>query len=320
MPDTKMVTKGLKDQVQLVRISEQHNGQRLDNFLIRELKGVPRSRIYRLIRRGEVRVNKKRSKPDLKLFYGDKVRIPPIRTGKSRDITTVSAGLAQLLENSLLLETDLLLVINKPAGLSVHGGTGIRLGLIEALRQIREEWRNLELAHRLDRDTSGCLVIAKNPNILKWIQTEFKERRVEKTYHVLVHGKWPKELEKVDAAIQKNQFSSGERVVQVQEGGKAAETYFKVLQHFSQATLMEAKPTTGRTHQIRVHCQHAGYPIIGDQKYTADFIPEALKSVKKLCLHATKIRFSDPASDRKLEVEANWDKYFQILADKLNNI
>lgn len=308
-----------KQQVQTVRITERHDGQRVDNFLIRELKGVPRTRVYRLIRRGEVRVNKKRCKPDFKLSYGDEVRIPPVRNGKARKSDKISPGLAQLLRSTVLLETDLLMVINKPAGLPVHGGTGVRLGLIDALRQMDEGWRHLELVHRLDRDTSGCLVIAKKLNVLKLLQHEFKEKRVEKTYHALVHGQWPVDLEKIDVPLRKNQLSSGERIVQVSKEGKSAVTGFKVLESYANSSLVEARPSTGRTHQIRVHCQHAGHPIIGDSKYGPKSISDELKNVKKLCLHAARIKFLDPASDGWLELEAPWDNFFKSLKMELNN-
>lgn len=309
--------KDSREQVRVVPITERHEGQRLDNFLIRELKGVPRSRIYRLIRRGEVRVNKKRSKPEFKLSIGDQVRIPPIRESQPAKQEKPSPGLAELLDKSLLLETDLLLVINKPAGLSVHGGSGIRLGLIEALRQMRAEWQHLELAHRLDKDTSGCLIIAKKPRALKQIQQEFKKQRVEKTYHALVHGQWPAALTRVDVPLKKNQLSSGERIVKVDRAGKEAETHFKVLQRLPQASLIEASPVTGRTHQIRVHCQYAGHPIIGDPKYGPKVSSATFKGAKKLCLHAAKVRFADPSRDGSLEVEAPWDKYFKTIAEKL---
>jgi len=308
-----------KRQVHIVRISERHNGQRLDNFLIRELKGVPRARVYRLIRRGEVRVNKKRCKPDLKLSYGDEVRIPPVRTGKASQTEKVSPGLTQLLRSSVLLETDLLLVLNKPAGMPVHGGTGVRLGIIEALRQMQEDWRNLELVHRLDRDTSGCLLIAKKANALKVLQKEFKEKRVDKTYHVLVHGQWPADLKRIDIPLRKNKLSSGERIVQASNEGKSATTGFKVLENYCDSSLVEARPTTGRTHQIRVHCQYAGHPIIGDGKYGPKSIPDALKGAKKLCLHAVRIKFLDPASDGWLELEAPCDKFFKSLQIELRN-
>ena len=305
------------DQVQVVSITERHDGQRLDNFLIRELKGVPRSRIYRLIRRGEVRINKKRCKPESKLSLGDNVRIPPVSNVKETTSAKLTPGISELLQASVLLETEALLVINKPAGLSVHGGSGVRLGIIEAMRQIMPEWSQLELAHRLDRDTSGCLIIAKKANALKKIQEDFKVKTVEKTYHALVHGEWPEDIASVVAPLKKNQLTSGERIVRVDPNGKESETLFRCLQSFQGASLLEASPTTGRTHQIRVHCQYGGHPIIGDLKYGPKGAQNKFKRVKKLCLHAAKIRFSDPVSNGIVEVAAPLDKYFQSVLDDL---
>ena len=306
-----------RTEVTIVRVTASHEGQRLDNFLFRELKGLPRTRVYRLIRRGEVRVNKKRCKPDLKLSSGDELRIPPVEVSIGAKIPRVSDALAKRLSDSVLYETEFLLVLNKPAGISVHGGSGVRLGLIDALRQIKLEWSDLELAHRLDRDTSGCLLLAKKSCNLKYLQNEFKLKRVQKRYLAFVHGSWPKGLVKVDAPLLKNEISSGERVVKVSPNGKEAETHFKILQTYSAATLMQASPITGRTHQIRVHCQHAGHSIIGDQKYGPKGCSEALKSIKTLCLHASNIEFSDSASNKLIKIEAPVDKFWQISAEKI---
>ena len=302
-------------EVTIVRVSASHEGQRLDNFLFRELKGLPRTRVYRLIRRGEVRVNKKRCKPDLKLCIGDELRIPPVGVSIGAKIARVSDGLAKRLSDSTLLENDLVLVLNKPAGISVHGGSGVRLGLIDALRQIKPEWSELELVHRLDRDTSGCLLVAKKSTALKHLQNEFKLKRVQKRYLAFVQGSWPKGLVKIDAPLLKNEISSGERVVKVSPRGKEAETHFKILQAYSAATLVEASPVTGRTHQIRVHCQYAGNSIIGDQKYGPKDRSEPLKRIKTLCLHASNIEFSDPASNEIIKIEAPVDKFWQIAAE-----
>ncbi len=302
-------------EVTIVRVSASHEGQRLDNFLFRELKGLPRTRVYRLIRRGEVRVNKKRCKPDLKLCIGDELRIPPVGVSIGAKIARVSDGLAKRLSDSTLLENDLVLVLNKPAGISVHGGSGVRLGLIDALRQIKPEWSELELVHRLDRDTSGCLLVAKKSTALKHLQNEFKLKRVQKRYLAFVQGSWPKGLVKIDAPLLKNEISSGERVVKVSPRGKEAETHFKILQAYSAATLVEAAPVTGRTHQIRVHCQYAGNSIIGDQKYGPKARSEPLKRIKTLCLHASNIEFSDPASNEIIKIEAPVDKFWQIAAE-----
>jgi len=305
------------DKVQLLRVLEPQDGQRLDNFLMRRMKGVPRSRVYWLVRRGEVRVNKKRCKPDRKLEFGDEVRIPPFTGDSVQTPGKPGRGLQQLLLDSVLYEDEHLLVINKPAGLSVHGGTGVRLGLIEALRQMRPEWSGLELAHRLDRDTSGCLVIAKSSLFLKQIQADLKERTVQKTYLALVHGTWPDTLTVVDAPLQKNELSSGERIVKVSRDGKPSITRFKVLRRFAEATLVEASPETGRTHQIRVHCQYAGHPIIGDSKYGIRVADASLNRIKTLCLHALRIRFLARHQEQSLEVDAPPDKMLESIMSNL---
>lgn len=305
------------EKVQLVRVLEPQEGQRLDNFLLRRLKGVPRSRIYWLIRRGEVRVNKKRCKPDRKLEGGDEVRIPPFAAGPEQKLGKPTPGLQEMLLANLLYEDEELLVINKPAGLSVHGGSGVRLGLIEALRQIKPEWKQLELAHRLDRDTSGCLVIAKTTGFLKHIQTALKEKRVQKHYFALVHGSWPESTKEVAAPLLKNELSSGERIVKVAREGKASLTRFAVLERFRGATLVEAMPETGRTHQIRVHCQYAGHSIVGDSKYGAKGPDSDLNRVKSLCLHAARIHFTAPHKAAPLEVSAPMDKMLESVLAKL---
>ena len=307
------------EEVQLVKVLEPQVDQRLDNFLIRRLKGVPRTRIYRLIRRGEVRVNKKRCKPEQKLVLGDQVRIPPYTGSSSPEAGKPSLALQKFLLESILYEDEQVLVINKPAGLAVHAGSGIRLGLIEAIRQCKPEWAELELAHRLDRATSGCLVIAKNTRFLKHIQRELKERNVKKTYLALVHGKWPENLLEVDVALQKEAVGEGERVVRVRDSGKPSLTRFSVRERYRGATLVEAMPETGRTHQIRVHCQHVGHGIVGDPKYTTKVAPGDLSGVKNLCLHAWKIQFSVPDSAILIAVQAEPDSHLQSLLARLVN-
>lgn len=307
----------ISEEVQLVRVLEPQVGQRLDNFLIRRLKGVPKSRIYRLIRRGEVRVNKKRSKPEQKLVLGDQVRIPPYTGSSSPDPGKPSPALQKFLLESILYEDEQLLVINKPAGLAVHAGSGIRLGLIEAIRQCKPEWAELELAHRLDRATSGCLVISKNARFLKHIQRELKVRNVKKNYLALVHGSWPENLVEVDAPLQKDAVGEGERIVRVRESGKPSLTRFSVRQRYRGATLIEVMPETGRTHQIRVHCQYVGHGIVGDPKYTAKAAGGELSEVKNLCLHAWKIQFSTPDSASLIKVEAPLDSHLDSLLARL---
>ncbi len=307
----------VSDGVQLVRVEKSHVGQRLDNFLIRHLKGVPRTRVYRLIRRGEVRVNKKRCKPDRKLELGDEVRIPPYTSSYSEQTAKPSPALQEFLINSILLENDDLLVINKPAGMAVHGGTSVAMGLIEALRQCKPEWGELELAHRIDRGTTGCLVISKNSIFLKHIQNQFKVKNVKKHYIALVHGIWPESLTVVDAPLQKDPVGENERIVRVLESGKPSLTRFAVRQHFEGASLIEAMPQTGRTHQIRVHCQHSGHGIVGDEKYTFKAKNSALSKVKNLCLHAWKIEFELPEGGAPIRVEAAIPNHLDALIQKL---
>ncbi len=294
----------VSEAVQLLRVEKAHIGQRLDNFLIRQLKGLPRARIYRLIRRGEVRVNKKRCKPEHKLDMGDEIRVPPYTGRDSPQIGKASPALRDFLLESILLETEQFLVINKPAGLAVHGGSSIRLGLIEALRQCKPQWSSLELAHRLDRATSGCLVISKNSLFLKHMQNLLKIRNVKKNYLALVHGKWPESLLHVDASLQKEAVDANQGIVRVCEAGKPSLTRFALKQHYAGASLIEAMPETGRTHQIRVHCQHAGHSIVGDQKYTSRAANEHLQEVKSLCLHAWKIEFTQPQATTPVKVQA----------------
>ncbi|WP_373088467.1 23S rRNA pseudouridine(955/2504/2580) synthase RluC [Zhongshania sp.] len=280
--------------VRLVAVEADYVGQRIDNFLMRELKGVPKSRIYNLLRRGEVRVNKSRAKPDYKLQAGDVVRVPPVRVAV-REESAVPLGLDAGLRSAILYEDAGLLVINKPSGLAVHGGSGISLGLIEALRQMYPEQRHLELVHRLDRDTSGCVMVAKKRGVLKQLHELLKARKgVDKRYLALVGGKWPARKQQVNAPLQKNVLSSGERVVRVELEGKKSVTEYTLLRRVAGASLIEARPVTGRTHQIRVHCQYAGYPILGDDKYGDDEADANFRKLglKRLFLHAHSLAFN----------------------------
>ena len=307
------------DKVQLLQV-EDAEGQRLDNYLIRQLKGLPKSRIYRLIRKGEVRINKKRCRPDDRLNRGDLVRIPPLRLSSPVAVPQPRQGLRDLLLDSIIAETEDFLVINKPAGLSVHGGSGVRLGLIEALRQLRPEWAGLELAHRLDRDTSGCLVIARNPMFLRHLHQGLKTKQVEKVYLALVQGYWPDSLVEVNAPLEKNQLQSGERIVRVTPDGKSSLTRFRVLQRAGKlATLVEAKPVSGRTHQIRVHCLYAGHPILGDSKYGAMGDRPAGPRAPGLCLHAAAISFTLPDETAQMRFEAPLNPDFKTFLNLLTN-
>lgn len=308
------------DKVQFIEVTELHDGQRLDNYLMRSLKGVPRSRVYRLIRKGEVRVNKKRCKPEQRLEPGDTIRIPPFFGVEPAAPGMITEGLKQLLIKSVIWEEEGALALNKPEGLAVHGGTGIRLGLVEALRQIRAEWQHAELVHRLDRDTSGVLLVAKNPKYLKDLQEQFKARTVKKQYLALVHGAWPAEITEVNAPLRKNEIAGGERVVKIDPDGKPAITQFQVLERFAHASLIAAHPETGRTHQIRVHCLSAGCPIVGDNKYihsAHEGGDTALNKAKSVCLHAAKLDFRAGENGPSMSLEAPLGGRFLSLLEQL---
>ena len=243
-------------------------------------------------------MNKGRVKPERKLAQGDVIRIPPLRQGVVRTPSAPGKSLHTLLQSSILFENREVLVVNKPAGLAVHGGSGINLGLIEALRHIYGEKQFLELVHRLDRETSGCILLAKKRSALVYLQSQFREeKQVEKVYTALVRGRWPHRRRTVEIPLSKNVLQSGERVVRADMDGKASKTEFQVLEHFSdKATLVTARPITGRTHQIRVHACHTGHPLVGDEKYGDDLFNKSMKELgfKRLFLHASALRFTLP--------------------------
>ncbi len=311
-------TASARPKVVFVTITEKNATQRIDNFLLSQLKGVPKSKIYRIIRKGEVRINKGRCKPETKLTEGDVVRIPPVisRESKAGEVS-VSQNLSDLLSAAVLYEDDSVLVINKPSGLAVHGGSGISLGLIEALRSKYSEHQFLELVHRLDRDTSGCILIAKSRSALKDFHAQFREDRVKKIYHLAVHGSWPRHIKKVDAPLRKNELKSGERIVTVSQDGKPSQTLFRILASQNDFALLEAQPITGRTHQIRVHAAFNGCPIVGDDKYIQDQ-PVTGQGLDKsrLMLHAYEIRFSLPDSSKKRLI-APYDERFKASLEKM---
>jgi len=287
-------------------VPEQAN-QRLDNFLLTRLKGLPKSCLYRLLRQGKIRVNQKRSKPAYRLQINDSVKVPSLKLTPPLQIQQPSLSLQTLLEKSILFEDSNLIVINKPYGIAVHGGSGINLGVIEAMRQLRPTQRYLELAHRLDKDTSGCLLIAKKPAFLRHLHALLREsNHIEKTYLTLVAGHWPSTLQSVNLPLRKNQLSSGERIVKIDQNGKSSLTKFRVLEYFQHSTLLEAQLCTGRTHQIRVHTQQALHPIAGDEKYGNKLFNQSLRKLglKRLFLHAHQVRFALPVTNQPICVQA----------------
>ncbi|MDN3639729.1 23S rRNA pseudouridine(955/2504/2580) synthase RluC [Simiduia curdlanivorans] len=300
-------------QVQMLEVDPDCAGQRIDNYLMSRLKGVPKSRLYRLLRKGEVRVNKGRVKPEHKLQAGDLVRVPPIRLAQEGDLVPIGAELAERLAQAIVFEDDWLIAINKPSGLAVHGGSGVQIGLIEALRQMRPEIKFLELVHRLDRETSGVILVAKKRSALKALQEQFREKSeqmtlagIRKTYLALVDGQWPAARREVNEPLLRTELANGDRMVRVSAEGKPSKTLFAVVESLQGATLVEASPVTGRTHQIRVHARIAGCPLLGDEKYGIDLINEKLKrkGLRRLCLHAAKLSFLHPTTEQPMVVEA----------------
>lgn len=306
-----------RPKVTYVRIDEGRAGQRLDNFLFTQLKGVPKSLIYRIIRDGQVRVNKGRARQTTRLNEGDEVRIPPIRTRQEPVAPKVGKGLADRLSRSVLHEDDALLIYNKPAGLAVHGGSGVSLGLIETLRALRSTETQLELVHRLDRDTSGCVMVARQRAFLRRLQRLMQAGGVEKRYWLLCRGFKGGERT-IDAPLLKIAHGN-ERVVRVSRDGKPSVTHFRLLERFDDAQLVEAVLETGRTHQIRVHAAHGGFPLLGDNKYGNESVNQALQQQGhgRMYLHAHSLRFDHPASGRKLKVQAPLDEQFEALLSDL---
>ena len=302
---------GLRPKVQYLTITEKNQFQRIDNFLLGHLKGIPKSKIYNLIRKGEIRINKKRCKAETKLALEDVVRIAPVYGLEgSKAPAPISDSLLSFLDTAILYEDDTLLVVNKPSGLAVHGGSGVKFGLIEALRKRYPDTQFLELVHRIDRDTSGCILVAKKRSALRHFHAQFRDGKVDKTYHLAVHGQWPESNKRVDAPLKREELKSGERFVVVHRDGKSSRTYFRVLAKSEFFSLVEAKPISGRTHQIRVHAAFSAYPIVGDEKYIhRDPIDEHGMSKARLMLHAKSISIS-LASGEKVFFEAPYDSVF----------
>ncbi len=283
-------------------------GQRLDNFLMRHLKGVPKTHVYRIIRSGEVRINKGRAAADTRVEAGDEVRLPPVRI--SEKVAEKAARPVPGREFPPLMEDDHLLAIDKPSGVAVHGGSGVSFGVIEQLRQARPQARLLELVHRLDRETSGILLVAKKRSALKNLQDQFRERETGKTYLALVQGAWPERLKVIDQPLHKYLLPDGERRVKVttpdDQDGMRSITLVKVAQRLQGCTLLEVTIKTGRTHQIRVHLASQGHPIAGDDKYGDFEWNKALQKqgLRRMFLHAWRLQFNHPASAERVALQA----------------
>ncbi len=293
--------------VRLLTIDSGNAGQRIDNFLIAALKGVPRNLVYRLLRTGQVRVNKGRIKQTYRLQLNDIVRVPPVTVPAEGEQPPPSKGLCDAIAQSIIYEDDDLMIINKPAGIAVHGGSGIANGVIEIMRAIRPQEREIELVHRLDRQTSGCLLLAKNRPVLLALHELLRENLIDKRYYALVQGYWKEDQRTIDFPLLKDRAESGTRTVRVSKDGQPSTTLFSVERHFShKMTLVEAKPLTGRMHQIRVHAAHTGHPILGDERYGQRRLNRELKKqgLKRLFLHAYRLSFMLPATKKKISVSA----------------
>lgn len=278
--------------VRIVKVPEDRDGQRLDNYLFNQLKGVPKTHVYRLLRTGQVRVNGKRAKPDARVAGGDEVRIPPVRMAEPGEQPRASERSLQALSAAIVAEDRNFIGLDKPSGLASHGGSGISLGAIESIRQLRPK-ESLELVHRLDRDTSGVLLIARKRSALAGVQAAIREGRVHKRYLTLLVGKLPRASVRVDAPLEKSVLRGGERLVEVSEHGKASRSEFRLVQAFRGYSYCEVIIDTGRTHQIRVHAQHLGLPVAGDDKYGDAEANRKLKEIglRRLFLHAARLEF-----------------------------
>ena len=281
-------------QVSNYKVGPEYEGVRLDNCLISKLKGLPRAKIYSIIRKGEVRINKSRSKPSYRLQINDIIRIPPYTVKPKINKKATDINKDKIIHSIMRVEKDFL-ILNKPAGIACHGGSGISLGLIETIRQLDKNYREAQLVHRIDKDTSGCLVVALKKQILREFHKEIRDKHVDKIYSAVVKGKWPKNLNKIQLSLKKESLRSGERFVQVDKKGKFSETEFELISSGKSNSLVKAKIITGRTHQIRVHSKYKGHPIVGDTKYGDPLYNKELQltGLNRMLLHAKSIKFSN---------------------------
>jgi len=302
-------------------ISEDNAGQRIDNFLIRYFGKIPKSRVYQMLRKGEVRINSGRIKQTYRLTTGDILRVPPVYIDEQGH-SIPSPSLQQRIKDSIIFEDEGLIIINKPAGIVVHSGSGQSHGVIEAFRAIGNDYEKLELVHRLDKDTSGCLMLAKSIPVLRQLHTAMKNDNIAKSYCALLAGRISKKEITVDAALSKNTISSGERLVTLDENGKSAVTIYTRERVFSTATLVNIKLITGRTHQIRVHSASIEHPVIGDLKYGDRFINQQYKKqgLKRMFLHAKSLRFTSPVNKKNMVIDAPLDAGLVNFLEKLNDL
>ncbi len=318
-PDMSAPAKSTASAVRYLEIDDTRAGQRLDNFLLATLKGVPKSHVYRLLRKGEVRVNKGRAKPEYRLQTGDVVRLPPVRTS-AKPAGERPAAAPRWLDESILYEDDHLLVLNKPAGLAVHAGSGVQSGIIEALRAARPDAPMLELAHRLDRGTSGCLLVAKSRAALTALHRMLREGEIRKHYLALVKGRWQGGPRQITEALART-ASRVRTPPEDDEGeGKAAASWFRPVKGYGPGTLMEIELLTGRTHQARVHAAHVGHPIAGDDKYGDWEFNRALRpaGLKRIFLHAARLELRHPVTGSKLEFKAPLPPDLNTVLDRLS--
>ena len=299
----------------MVEISAAQLNQRLDNFLMKQLDNVPRTRIYRIIRKGEVRVNKKRSKPDYKLQIGDQVRIPPMHMGQEKPRKArPPVSLVSKIEQAVLYQNRDILIVDKPAGLAVHAGSGVYYGLIDVMRLLYPE-TEIELVHRLDRDTSGCLLLAKNRQALLGMQALLQERQLNKNYTAVVQGYWPPEITEISQPLKKFHLPNGERRVRVDPSGKPALSRIKLLRGGKFYSIIQVELVTGRTHQIRVHCQAQGHPIAGDDKYGDSEFNRNLRrrGIRRLMLHASSLELPLCVYTSEIVINAPLPAEFELL-------
>ena len=308
----------MSTKVQFIEVTSEDEGQRLDNFLMRHLRKAPRTLIYRIVRKGEVRINKGRAKPNTRLATGDIVRVPPVKLPEKVEVKSSDIPAAELkrIDDNILYEDKDLMVINKPSGVAVHGGGGIHFGLIEVVRVLRPLAKRLELVHRIDRDTSGCLLVAKKASVLKHLHQQMRDNQFDKRYLAIVMGQWPKHKHKIDLPLRKDHLPDGGWHVKVAKDGKQAVSFFKVEQSLKGADVVSVKLKTGRTHQIRVHALSQGCPLMGDDRYGDRTVNKKYRpmGMKRLALHAQFLGFTHPVTEENMLIEAPlWHDFKRLI-------